>query len=124
MDELSLVSESKYKLPFTQGCFVPCLIEINPVVLEKIFKNWPSGYEEWFLNIVNAFSLLPYNLPMAKSMAINLKKKMNSHHPRLLYAKFGSGSGEEDKNVESLQTDDRQTRGYQNSSLELSVQMS
>ena len=36
MDELSLVSESKYTLPFTQGCFVPSVIEINPVVLENL----------------------------------------------------------------------------------------
>ena len=42
---------------------------------------------------------------MAKSMSINLKKFVNSHHPRLLYAKFGSGYGDEDENVESLQTD-------------------
>ena len=61
---------------------------------------------------------------MAKSMSINLKKFVNSHHPRLLYAKFGSGSGEEDENVESFQTDGQTKRGYQNSSLELSVQMS
>ena len=27
-------------IPFTQGCFVPSLIEIGPVVLEKKMKMW------------------------------------------------------------------------------------
>ena len=49
----------------------------------------------------------------------------------MLCAKFGrnwpSGSGEEDENVKSLQTDgqtDRRTTGDQKSSLELSAQVS
>ena len=27
-------------IPFTQGCFVPSLVEIGPAVLEKKFKMW------------------------------------------------------------------------------------
>ena len=27
-------------IPFTQGCFVPSLVEIGPVVLEKKMKLW------------------------------------------------------------------------------------
>ena len=27
-------------IPFTQGCFVPSLVEIGPVVLEKKMKMW------------------------------------------------------------------------------------
>ena len=27
-------------IPFTQGCFVPSLVEIDPVVLEKKMKMW------------------------------------------------------------------------------------
>ena len=27
-------------IPFTQGCFVPCLVEIRPVVLGKKMKTW------------------------------------------------------------------------------------
>ena len=54
---------------------------------------------------------------------------MNPLHPGILCAKFGwnwpSGSGEEDENVKSLQTDGqtdrRRTTGDQNSSLELSA---
>ena len=58
---------------------------------------------------------------------------LNPLHPRMLCAKFGwncpSGSGEEDENVKSLQTDGqtedrRRTTGDQKSSLKLSAQVS
>ena len=30
----------KTEIPFTKGCFVPSLVEIGPVVLEKMMKMW------------------------------------------------------------------------------------
>ena len=57
------------------------------------------------------FSLFRNYLLLEKGGALHLNK-IESPHPRLLCAKFGwnwpSGSGEEDENVKSLQTD-RQT---------------
>ena len=51
----------------TQGCFVPSLVEIISVVLEKKEKKI-------FLNSVNVFSLFHYYLPLEKSVALHLKK--------------------------------------------------
>ena len=59
-------------------------------------------------------------------------KKLESPSPKDALCKFGwnwpSGSGEEDENVKSLQTDRqtdrRRTTGDQKSSLELSAQVS
>ena len=66
-----------------------------------------------FLRFVNVFSIFPYDLPLEKGVALPWTN-LNLHHPRLLCAKFGwnwpSGSGEEDENVKSLQTDG-QTEG-------------
>jgi hypothetical protein len=31
--------KTKNWIPFTEGCFVPSLIEICPLVLEKIYQN-------------------------------------------------------------------------------------
>ena len=46
-------------IPFTQGCSVPSLVEIGPVVLEKkIFK------------VVNLFLLFPNHLPFGKDVAL------------------------------------------------------
>ena len=30
----------KKRMPFTQGCFMSCLVQINPVILEKIFTSY------------------------------------------------------------------------------------
>ena len=43
-------------IPFIQGCFVPNLVEICPVVLEK----------KIFLKVINTFSLCWYYLPLNK----------------------------------------------------------
>ena len=104
-------------IPFTQRCFVPSLVEISPVVLEKkiLKKN------------INMFSLFCNYLLLEKGVALHL----NLLYPRIHCAKFGwnwpSDSWEDDENVKSLQTDkqtDRQTKSYQKSSLELSAQVS
>ena len=92
---------------------MPGLIENGPVVLQKKF---------FFCERLSIFFILFLNyLPFGKGV---------------LCAKFGwnwpSGSGEEDENEKSLQTDgqtdrqtdSRRTTGDQKSSLELSAQMS
>ena len=54
----------------TQGCFVPNLIDIGPLVLEK----------KIFLNFINVFSLFCKYLPLEKEVALYLNKL----HPRML----------------------------------------
>ena len=49
-------------IPFTQGCFVPRLVEIGPVVLEKIFR---------FLQCIFAISYLS---PLGNDVALHLNK--------------------------------------------------
>ena len=38
--EFTFSSFEETWIPFTQGCFVPSLVEIGPVVLEKKMKMW------------------------------------------------------------------------------------
>ena len=106
--------------PFNQGCFVPCLVQIGRVLLEKIFK---------------IFSILAYILAIIftwKRAWPYIRQNWNQFHPRMLCAKFSwnlpSGSGDDVENVKSLQldrrTDRRQTKDYQKISLELSAQVS
>ena len=52
--------------PITQGCFVPSLVEIGPVILKKIFK------------VRQYISLFPYYLPLEKGVALHLKKLESS----------------------------------------------
>ena len=67
------------------------------------------------VEVVNSFLLhvFPNYLPFGKGMVLYLNK-LESPHPGILCAKFVwnwlTGSGEEDENVKSLQTD-RQTNG-------------
>ena len=72
-----------------------------------------ATYYRRFLNFVNVFSLFHKYLPLEKGRALHLNK-LESPSLRVTCAKFGwnwtSGSGEEDENVKSLQTD-RQTEG-------------
>ena len=72
----------------TQGCFVPKLVEIGSVVLEKIFFI-SSMYFRYFCN----------NLPLEMGWVLYLNN-LNPLHPRMHCDKFGwkwpSGSGEED----------------------------
>ena len=109
-------------IPFTQGCFVPSLVKIGPVILEKkIF------------NVVNVFLLFCYYFPTEKGLALHLKK-LDSLYPKTLCATFDwnepSGSGGEDEHDYSLQTDRWQTdrqimdNRWSKSLLKLSTQVS
>ena len=75
---------------FDQECFVPSLVEISPVVLEK----------KICLNFVYVFSLFRYHLPWKEARALHLNKFEYLIHQRMLWTKFGSnwpsGSVEED----------------------------
>ena len=93
-------------IPFTQGCFVPSLVEIGPVVLEKKILTFSSMYFHYFIIISPWKKAGPF-----------IWTNLNPLHLRMLCAKFSwnwpSGSGEEDGNLKGLQTDrqkdDRQT---------------
>ena len=63
-------------IPFTQGYFVPGLVEIDQLVLEK--KIWL---------FVNVFSQFRNYLPLEEGRALHLNK-LESPHPRKIYAKF------------------------------------
>ena len=81
---------------------MPSLVKIGPVVLEKkIFKS------------CNLFLLIPNYLPFGKGVALHLNK-LESPSPKdtlcQVWLNWPSGSGEEDENVKSLQTD-RETDG-------------
>jgi hypothetical protein len=52
----------QFRIPFTQGKFVPSLIEIGMLVLKKIFK------------IVSVFLLFPYYLPLEYGVALHMNK--------------------------------------------------
>ena len=82
-------------VPFTQGCFVPSLTEIGPVVLGKILK-FRQMYLSYFKNY----------LCVEKGVAL-LLNEMNPLHPKMLCVKLGWnwpwGSWEDE--MWSLQTD-------------------
>ena len=96
-------------LLYQLGSFVPILVEIRPLVLEK---------KIFFLAGQCVFTILSLS-SIGKGQG-PLKKTYNSLQPRMLCAislvgiAWPSSSGEEDENVKSLQTDGR----------ELSVQVS
>mgnify|MGYP003691611305 CR=1 FL=1 len=113
---------------------------LNPLhprmLCAKYGWNWPSGSgEEDFLILSMFFHCFVIISPW-KRVGLFTWTNLNSLHPRMLCAKFNwnwpSGSGEEDENVKSLQTDRRtdghtnrrRTTGDQKSSLELSSQVS
>ena len=85
-------------IPFTQGCFLPSLLEIGPVILEKKILN--------FRNFVI--------IPPWKRAGPFIWTNLNPLYPSMLCAKFGcnwpSGSGEEDENVKSLRQRRQQRR--------------
>ena len=74
---------------FTQGCFVPNLVEIGPVVLEKKFFKISSMYIYYFVIVSPLKSVWPF-----------VWTNLNPLHPRNHRAKFGlnwpSGYGEKD----------------------------
>ena len=76
-------------IPFTQGYFAQHLVKNGQVVLEKKIFKFRSMYFRYFVIISPWKEVGPF-------IWINL----NSHHPKMLCAKFGykwpSGSGEED----------------------------
>ena len=59
-----------------------------------------------FLNFVKVFSLFHNYLPLEKGRALDLNK-LESPSPKEFGLNWPSGSGEEDENVKSLQTDRR-----------------
>ena len=103
----------------------------------KFGWNWLSGPgEEAFLILSMYFRFFVIISPWKKAGPF-IWTNLNPLYPKMLCAKFGwnwpSGSGEEDENVKSLQTDRqtdrrqtdrRRTTGDQKSSLELSAQVS
>ena len=64
-------------IPFTQGCFVPRLVEIGPVVLENILK-FRKVYFHYFIIISPWKRAGPF-----------IWTNLNPLHPRMLCAKFG-----------------------------------
>ena len=87
---------TKLKILFTQGCFVPILFEISPVILKKNFLKFHQCI--LLFQIISPWKRLwPFIWP-----------NLNPHHPRMLCAKFGwywpSGSGEEDEKCEKFTT--------------------
>ena len=92
----------KNLIPSTQECFVPSLVKIDPVVLEKKIFKISSMYFRYFVIIS----------PWKRAWPI-ICINFNPHHPRMLCAKFWnwpSGSGEEDENVKSLRKLQRRRR--------------
>ena len=65
-------------IPFTQGCFVPSLVEIGQSGLRA----------EDFKNFVNVFLLFHYYLPLRKEVALYLNK-LETTYPKDAFAKFG-----------------------------------
>ena len=108
--EIGVTPQLKKKncIPFIQGCFVLCLVEIGQVVLEEtIFKF----RQRTFAN--------HYYLPLKKGVPF-FWTKLNS---RMLCAKFQwnwqSGSGEDIENIKAY----RRRTVDQKSSLELPAQL-
>ena len=111
----NIISLWKTWIPFTKECIMPSLVEIGPVVLVK----------KIFLNFVNIFLLFGNNLPLEQTWTpstqgcfvpslveigpVNLVKKMKMWK---VYRQT------------ERQTDRRQTKSDQKSSLELSAQVS
>ena len=99
--EKGVVLHLKYKnwMLFTKGCFVTSLVEIGPVVLEKKILKSFSIYFYYFIMIFPLRRAWPF-----------IWTNLNPIHPRMFCATFDwnltSGSGEENKNVKGLQTDD------------------
>ena len=89
-------------IPFTKECFVPSLVKIGPVVLEKKIYN-----------VVNVILLFCYYFSFEKGVALHL----NTRFPFTPCATFDwnkpSGSGGEDEHVKSLQKDRQWTTGDQ-----------
>ena len=73
------------------------------------FSVYTFHWKAFTRSNLTCISLIRYNLPLEKGVALHLNK-IESPHPRMLCAKFGwnwpSGSVE-DENVKSLQTDER-----------------
>ena len=82
-------------IPFTQGCFVPSLVEIGSVVLEKKISLISTMYFHYFVIISPWKRAGPF-----------IWTNLYPLHPRMLCAKFGwnwlSGSGEEDFWISSM----------------------
>ena len=81
------------RISFSQGWFVPSLVEIGLLILEKKFFKFG-----------NVFLLFCYYLPFEEGITLFLKTNFNPLYPRIRCAKFDwnwlSGSREEDKKCE------------------------
>ena len=75
-------------IPFTQGCFVPRLVEIGPVVLEK--------------KILHIFTISKLS-PLGKGQGLSFEK---------IWIPFTQGSWEEVENRKSLQTERQTDAGW------------
>ena len=115
-------------IPFTQGCFVPRLVEIGPVVLEKKILKFRKC----------VFSLFRNYLPLEKGWALHLNK-LESPSPKdalcQVWLKLAQWFWRRRWKCEKFtdrrtdrqtdrQTDRRRTTGDQKSLLELSAQVS
>ena len=89
-------SFEKTWIPLTHGCFVPSMVEIGPMILEKVFLS-SSLYCHSFV--------FCYYLPLENGVVLHLNK-LKSLHSMMLCTTFDwnepSGSGEVEKNVKSL----------------------
>ena len=95
--ELNIPLFVKTWILFTQGCFVPSLVVIGQVLLEKFSK-----YCNYFIT-----------LPLTRVWPI-IWPNLNHLYPKMLCVKFGwnwpSSSGEEDGNSKCLQKDGQTNR--------------
>jgi hypothetical protein len=90
----------RFRIPFTQGWFVPSLIEIGLLVLEKVFKN-----------VQCSFTLLLLS-PLGQGPSTSFKQfRIPSPNDdlRQVWLNWPSGSGEEVENVKKKFTDRRTT---------------
>ena len=95
--------------------------------LYKVWMNLACSFWRKFLKNVSVFLLFRYYLPLGKGYPLSLNKLI-SPLPKddlcQVWLKLAKGFWRRSRKCKSLQTDGRRTTGDQNSSLELSAQVS
>ena len=91
----------KHWIPFTQRCFVPSLVEIDLVVLQKSFNlTLGSSLQDWLKLVKWLLKFCPCNIFPWKRIQTFIWTNFNPVYPRMLCAKLSrnwcGGSGEED----------------------------